>query len=116
MRESEEDGDIEKEREIKREGRRARVFGGTGNLRESRPDLTSDRVRFGVRPIVGAALRERDAKEPSQRRSSCSKNKKTTTSENTEMWRRGKRGARGTERRTQRVRVERCVVLKQSEI
>lgn len=74
------------------------MFGGTGNLRESRPDLTSDRVRFGVRPIVGAALRERDAKEPSQRRSSCSKNKKTTTSENMEMWRRRKRGARETER------------------
>lgn len=91
------------------------MFGGTGNLRESRPDLTSDRVRFGVRPIVGAALRERDAKEPtSQRRSSCSKNKKT--SKNMEMRRRRKRGARETERRTQRVRVERCVVLKQSEI
>lgn len=33
-------------------GDRLEAFGGTGNLRESRLDLTSDRVRFGGRPIV----------------------------------------------------------------
>lgn len=37
-----------------------RSSGGTGNLRKSRLDLTSDRVRFGARPIVaGDAWRTR---------------------------------------------------------
>lgn len=93
------------------------MFGGTGNLRESRPDLTSDRVRFGVRPIVGAALRERDAKEPSQRRSSCKQEQKDDDEQEYGDVEKEEEGrARETERRTQRVRVERCVVLKQSEI
>lgn len=40
------------------------AFGGTGNLRKSRLDLTSDRVRFGIRPIVGRRLESvRDGKE-----------------------------------------------------
>lgn len=47
---------------------RRRPSGGTGNLRKSRLDLTSDRVRFGARPIVaGGAWRTsatRRSREP----------------------------------------------------